>query len=234
MSDEVIAEQAAAIVAALPKLMRQLFTLDVDDPVLELPVAQLRVCSILHEGPRTMSALSRELGISVSATCQPADRLERANMVERVAQTQDRRVKTRAANGSRGPDNGTSPPDTHRTDHHGACGTHSGGAAEYCRGAPDPSRSVARRRPCRLEHPPGCESRQPLSHPYSRPPIQVGAPSRVRTRVVHAPPVAPGRVLLPDLAAECTDVDLSEVTDGHPLHPEIAPLGPRPGAGLLH
>ncbi len=41
-----------------------------------------------------MSALSREMGISLSAVTQMADRLERAHLVERVAEGDDRRVKT--------------------------------------------------------------------------------------------------------------------------------------------
>ena len=44
----------------------------------ELPLAQLRVCGVLCDGPRPMSAVSRELGVSLSAMTQIADRLERA------------------------------------------------------------------------------------------------------------------------------------------------------------
>jgi DNA-binding MarR family transcriptional regulator len=40
-----------------------------------------------------MSALSRELGVSLSAMTQIADRLERAQLVKRVAQGNDRRVR---------------------------------------------------------------------------------------------------------------------------------------------
>jgi DNA-binding MarR family transcriptional regulator len=93
MSDEVLLAQAAKLESLLPKLMRRLFTLDPSHPANELPVAQLRVCTILQAGPRTVSAISEELGISVSAATQIADRLERAGYVERVAGQDDRRMK---------------------------------------------------------------------------------------------------------------------------------------------
>ncbi len=91
--EESVFEQAVQLEGLLPKLMRRLFTLEPDHPVADLPVAQLRVCIILQAGPRTLSAIGEELGISVSATTQIADRLERAGLVERVADPEDRRVK---------------------------------------------------------------------------------------------------------------------------------------------
>ena len=84
--------QAQAITAYLPTLMRQLFTFE-DDPIAELPLAQLRVCSLLYDGPRSMSALSRELGVSLSAITQVADRLERARLVKRILDGTDRRLR---------------------------------------------------------------------------------------------------------------------------------------------
>ena len=93
MSEDTLLTQAADLEALLPKLMRRLFTLDPSHPANELPVAQLRVCTILQAGPRTVSTISEELGISVSAATQIADRLERAGFVERVAGQDDRRMK---------------------------------------------------------------------------------------------------------------------------------------------
>ena len=87
-----VAEQAETIATLLPALMRQLTAGD-DDPAAELPLAQLRVCSVLCGGPRPMSALGRELGVSLSAMTQIADRLERARLVKRVAKGGDRRVR---------------------------------------------------------------------------------------------------------------------------------------------
>lgn len=92
MNDTITAEQARAITRLLPALMRRLFTFD-DDPVDQLPLAQLRVCAILLGGPRPMSAISRELGVSLSATTQIADRLERARLVRRITAGSDRRVR---------------------------------------------------------------------------------------------------------------------------------------------
>jgi DNA-binding MarR family transcriptional regulator len=65
-----------------------------DDPIAELPLAQLRVCGILYHGRRSMSALSKELGVSLSAMTQIADRLERSSLVQRVGQESDRRVRS--------------------------------------------------------------------------------------------------------------------------------------------
>jgi DNA-binding MarR family transcriptional regulator len=93
MNNEILLTQAADLESLLPKLMRRLFTLDPSHPANELPVAQLRVCTILQAGPRPISAVSEELGISVSAVTQIADRLERAGFVERVAGRDDRRMK---------------------------------------------------------------------------------------------------------------------------------------------
>ncbi|MGW8257161.1 MAG: MarR family winged helix-turn-helix transcriptional regulator, partial [Thermoguttaceae bacterium] len=92
MSDHLKTEQAKAIAALLPRLMQGLFSV-VNDPALDLPLAQLRVCRNLCDGPRSMSVLSRELGVSLSAMTQLADRLERANLVSRVAAHADRRVR---------------------------------------------------------------------------------------------------------------------------------------------
>jgi DNA-binding MarR family transcriptional regulator len=75
--------------------MRQLFTTDPTHPVTDLPFGQYRLCVLLHQkGQRTMSQLGDELGISVSAVTQMADRLERSGLVERVAEMNgDRRTR---------------------------------------------------------------------------------------------------------------------------------------------
>jgi DNA-binding MarR family transcriptional regulator len=92
MNDELVVEQAKTITKLLPVIMRSLFTGE-HDPTAELPLAQLRVCSILQYGSRSMSSLSRELGVSLSALTQIADRLERANLVHRVSEANDRRIR---------------------------------------------------------------------------------------------------------------------------------------------
>ncbi len=83
---------AKSAAALLLGLARHLLAAD-HDPAAELPLAQLRVCGILHGGPRRMSALGRELGVSLSAMTQIADRLERARLVRRVAEGTDRRIR---------------------------------------------------------------------------------------------------------------------------------------------
>jgi DNA-binding MarR family transcriptional regulator len=87
-----VQDQARAIATLLPALMRQLMAGE-DDPAVELPLAQLRVCNVLYQGPRSMSTLSRELGVSLSAMTQIADRLERVRLVRRVAAGKDRRIR---------------------------------------------------------------------------------------------------------------------------------------------
>jgi DNA-binding MarR family transcriptional regulator len=93
MTTRLLAEQAADLTDLLPRLMRAMFTLDDSDPTMELPVAQLRVCTLLDPGPRTISDLAKELNITVSAVTQLADRLEAAGLVERLAGQEDRRTK---------------------------------------------------------------------------------------------------------------------------------------------
>jgi DNA-binding MarR family transcriptional regulator len=93
MTDDTLQEQAEQLECLLPKLMRRLFTLEADHPAMELPLAQLRMSLILYSGPRPITSLSEEMSISVSAATQIADRLERAGMVERVSDNEDRRIK---------------------------------------------------------------------------------------------------------------------------------------------
>ncbi len=92
MGRAVTLDQAKTLATLLPALMRQLMA-GVNDPAVELPLAQLRVCSILCGGPWPMSALGRELGVSLSAMTQIADRLERARLVKRVPKGSDRRIR---------------------------------------------------------------------------------------------------------------------------------------------
>ena len=94
MDESVLLDQSSAVASTLSGLIRTFFSIGEGDPVTELPVAQIRVCGMLRDGPHTMSALSKELGISLSAVTQIADRLERSGMVERVCEADDRRVKS--------------------------------------------------------------------------------------------------------------------------------------------
>ncbi len=65
-----------------------------DDPAAELPLRQFRVCMALFDEPRSMTQLSRELGVSQSAITQIADRLQSAGMVTRLPDGGDRRVRS--------------------------------------------------------------------------------------------------------------------------------------------
>jgi len=82
---------ARAVHAALQGFGRDLLT--VDDPTLDLPVRQLKVCLALFRRSCSMSEISREIGLSPSAVTQVSDRLVRRGLVERVFQDGDRRVR---------------------------------------------------------------------------------------------------------------------------------------------
>jgi DNA-binding MarR family transcriptional regulator len=84
-------EQAKVLRGLLMSLGRNL--LSPDDVTLDLPIRQLRICLALYTHSGSMSEISRELGMSLSAMTQIADRLERAGLVERVFQGTDRRVR---------------------------------------------------------------------------------------------------------------------------------------------
>jgi DNA-binding MarR family transcriptional regulator len=93
MDQAVSQEQAAALVGFLQSLLREL-TIGSNDPATELPLAQLRVCRVLlSNGLQSISGISRELGVSLSAITQIADRLERAHLVRRVTEDNDRRIR---------------------------------------------------------------------------------------------------------------------------------------------
>jgi len=92
LNDSLLLDHAAALARLLPELMGRLSVLD-DGVAANLPLGQLRVCVLLRSGPRWMSALSRDLGVSLSAMTQIADRLEQAGLVRRVAGKSDRRAK---------------------------------------------------------------------------------------------------------------------------------------------
>ena len=92
MDETVSAEQSTKVAALVMTLVRRLMSAE-GDPAGEMPLAQLRVCNVLFGGPRPLSAVSRELRVSLSAMTQVANRLERARLVKRVSDEADRRVK---------------------------------------------------------------------------------------------------------------------------------------------
>jgi len=94
MSDERLSDEAAEVLRLMLTISRRLFVSDMGDPTLQLPVAQLRVCALLAEGPMTMSCLSRQLNVTSSAATQMTDRLERSGLVERYQEGADRRIRS--------------------------------------------------------------------------------------------------------------------------------------------
>jgi DNA-binding MarR family transcriptional regulator len=67
--------------------------LSVDDSMMDLPLRQFKVCLSLYRQSRSMSEIGRELKLSPSAVTQVSDRLERRDLIERVFQDEDRRVR---------------------------------------------------------------------------------------------------------------------------------------------
>lgn len=92
MHERATLEQAKQFDSLLLAMGREVFVIE-DDAKADLPLAQMRVCAVLYRGPCSMSELSRELRVSLSAATQIADRLERARLVRRVAGHADRRVR---------------------------------------------------------------------------------------------------------------------------------------------
>ena len=87
-----IHEQAAAIESLLPRLMRAVFRAP-HDPMHDLPLGQLKMMRVLSEGSKTPSDIASELKISLSSVTQIVTRLEESGLVERSADSQDKRVK---------------------------------------------------------------------------------------------------------------------------------------------
>jgi DNA-binding MarR family transcriptional regulator len=63
------------------------------DPFANLPVGQLRLVRALESGPKTPTALAREMGLTTGAITQLATRLKAIGLVEEQIDQQDRRVK---------------------------------------------------------------------------------------------------------------------------------------------
>jgi DNA-binding MarR family transcriptional regulator len=83
--------RAQAVHKALHGFGRNLLT--IDDPTMDLPVRQLKVCLALLPRSCSMSEIGRAVGMSPSAVTQVSDRLERRGLVEREFQDEDRRVR---------------------------------------------------------------------------------------------------------------------------------------------
>lgn len=91
--DQTIRDHAIRIEGLLPRVLRTLFRPDEDDPLVELPVGQMRMMRLLAQKTFTPSNLGEELGLSVSAVTQMANRLDSIGYVSRIDDPVDRRVK---------------------------------------------------------------------------------------------------------------------------------------------
>lgn len=92
-AEEALGHQAAHLDQVLARIMFLLAS-KAGASSSDLPLAQLRVCTLLIDGTWTVSALGREMGTTVSAMTQLIDRLEAAGMVERVSGETERRSRS--------------------------------------------------------------------------------------------------------------------------------------------
>jgi MarR family 2-MHQ and catechol resistance regulon transcriptional repressor len=86
-------ELATTMEVQLPRVMRALFAADPKDPLVELQIAQLRMMRVLFLGDRTVSDLSEEFNLSMSACTQMVNRLESLGLVDRRGDVDDRRIR---------------------------------------------------------------------------------------------------------------------------------------------
>jgi DNA-binding MarR family transcriptional regulator len=96
------AEALAWLETVLPRIMRRLMDADnLDMPLLQLPLAQMRLAYALYAEPagnelsivgETMGKLSERLGVRQNALTQAADRLVKHGLAERLSDRSDRRI----------------------------------------------------------------------------------------------------------------------------------------------
>ena len=91
--EESTKDHAIRIEGLLPRVLRTLFKPDENDPLVELPVGQMRMMRLLAQKTFTPSNLGEELGLSVSAVTQMANRLDSIGYLSRIEDPVDRRVK---------------------------------------------------------------------------------------------------------------------------------------------
>lgn len=91
--DDSTRDRAIRIEGLLPRVLRTLFKPDPNDPLVDIPVGQMRMLRLLTLKAWTPSNLGEELGLSVSAVTQMANRLDSIGFVSRVEDPLDRRVK---------------------------------------------------------------------------------------------------------------------------------------------
>ena len=90
---KLLRSDAERVEALIPQAMRALYRQDPADPLMDYSVPQLRLLRSLIAGPSTASSLGEDLGLSVSAITQMANRLEASGLVARTDDAVDRRIK---------------------------------------------------------------------------------------------------------------------------------------------
>ncbi len=86
-------DRAVRLEGLFPRVLRTLFRPNGEDPLVDLPIGQMRMMRLLEAKSWTPSSLGEELGLSVSAVTQMANRLDSTGMLAREEDPADRRVK---------------------------------------------------------------------------------------------------------------------------------------------
>ncbi len=84
---------AEKLESLLPRIMRTLFRPGPEDPIIELPIAQLRLLRVLHNTCLSGTEICSELHISPSSFSQLARRLEESGLITFHVDESDRRIK---------------------------------------------------------------------------------------------------------------------------------------------
>ncbi|MBN9502203.1 MAG: hypothetical protein BGO01_19165 [Armatimonadetes bacterium 55-13] len=92
MSED-LREVADQFETVLSSLLRQLFHVNENEPLSDLPLMQLRVVKGLYPDPKLVSAVAKELRMSASRLAHLLARLEDAGLVRRYDDEKDRRVR---------------------------------------------------------------------------------------------------------------------------------------------
>lgn len=85
--------EAADLEDLLSRLARRMFVLVPNHPTMKMSVNQLRTCSILMHGPRSITSLGNELGVKLSNVSQIVERMVRIGIVDRYETRDDGRLR---------------------------------------------------------------------------------------------------------------------------------------------
>src|SRR5579871_3096892 len=88
-----ILQEAEQLEVLLPRVALHFGMVYQGQSMPDTTLRQLRVCALLETGPLTLSEISKEMEVCLSAITQMADRMEKIGIVERVPAGLDRRNK---------------------------------------------------------------------------------------------------------------------------------------------